>query len=423
MRYTLAYGKRGLQVELADDLNITAVEPLSAPAYEDQHQAVLDALEQPIESKGLHERVGATDTVAVVVNDITRHTPTPLLLSAIRTALAHVPPENIKILVATGTHRTNTPEELTEMLGTEWVNEFRIVQNDAEEPETHRKAGTTSSGNEVLFHKELLDCDLRIATGFIEPHLFAGFSGGGKAFMPGMAGLQTILRNHSPLNIDHPQARWGIIEDNPIWSEIQEASGFAEPAFLLNVTLDRDHHLTGVFAGDMKSAHRAGCRFVKAHSMVPVQEPFDIVITSNAGFPLDLNVYQSVKGMSAAAQVVRPGGAIIIAAECWDGIPEHGLYAQIMRSSSTPGALLDEISSADELRRDVWQAQIQASISMQADIYLYTDMLTEEAVRSVKLHPSASVEGTLERLLEEYGRDARICIMPEGPLFVPYLVS
>jgi nickel-dependent lactate racemase len=423
MKIKLAFGKAGLCIELPDELDITVIESDKLPICEDPFTALIEALEAPIGSIPLRERVGVDDQVAIVVNDITRHTPTPLLISAIQEVLAHVPNENFKIFIATGTHRRNTSTELISMLGEEWVHAFPIIQNDAEEPGAYSFVGTTASGNEVFFHGELMQCDIRIATGFIEPHLFAGFSGGGKAFLPGMARLDSILHNHSPSHVGHPNAGWGNIKDNPILEDIRQASRFAEPSFLLNVTLDRKQGITNVFAGDVHAAHTAGCAFVKEHNMVPVEEPFDIIITSNAGYPLDLNIYQSVKGMSAAAEVIRTNGSIIIAAECWDGIPEHGLYAEIMRESSSPKALLEELISMGPSKRDAWQAQIQAAISSKADIYLFSDKLSDETIRSVHLKPINSIEKILGELILEYGRDARIGVMPEGPLTVPYLVA
>jgi len=421
MKHHLAYGKTGLQFELADDLDVTVVEPINLPALGDPAHALRVALSTPIELKPLIELVQPGDRVGVVVNDITRPTPTPLLLDAVREALPQVKDDDLHIFIASGTHRANTPDELERMLGERWSEGFPIHRNDALDEKTHIEVGKTSSGNTVTFHKELMDCNLRIATGFIEPHLFAGFSGGGKAFLPGMAGLETILGNHSPANIDHPNARWGVIEGNPIQQEIREAADFCQPSFLINVTLNQDRQITHVFAGQLDKAHLAGCMFVKENSMVPVESAFDIVLTSNAGYPLDLNIYQSVKGMSAAAQITRPGGAIVIAAECWDGIPDYGEYAHLMNLTETPEELLKALRKPGFRCQDSWQAQVQSLITLDRDIYLYSHILDADVIRSVKLNPSTSVETTLDSLLERYGRAARICVMPEGPLTIPYL--
>jgi nickel-dependent lactate racemase len=187
------------------------------------------------------------------------------------------------------------------------------------------------------------------------------------------------------------------------------------------VTLNKDKQITGVFAGDLDAAHAAGCAFARETAMVPVERPFDIALTTNSGYPLDLNLYQSVKGMSAAAQVVRAGGSIVVAAECWDGIPEHGLYGQLLRAAASPRALLDAIGAPGFLEQDQWQAQIQAQIQLKADVYVRSDNLTDEQIRSALLLPSPRVEDTLAELMERYGPQASICILPEGPQTIPYI--
>jgi nickel-dependent lactate racemase len=253
--------------------------------------------------------------------------------------------------------------------------------------------------------------------------MFAGFSGGGKALMPGMAGLRTVLGNHDAQMLADPNATWGVMAGNPVQAEVMEIARAVGNTFLVNVTLNRDKAITGVFAGDLDAAHAAGCAFAKATAMVPVSEPFDIVITTNSGYPLDLNLYQAVKGMSAAAQVVRQGGAIIVAADCWDGIPDHGLYAQLLREARSPRALLDTIMAPGFLKQDQWQVQIQAQIQLKADVYVRTDNLADAQIRGALLEPCHRIEETVAALLEKYGPDATICVMPEGPQTIPYVVA
>jgi nickel-dependent lactate racemase len=279
----------------------------------------------------------------------------------------------------------------------------------------------TSKGHETWLNAELMRCDLKVLTGFIEPHLFAGFSGGGKAIMPGMAGQRTVLGNHDAGMIGHPNAIWGVTHGNPIWEEVREVSGQAGRLFLLNVTLNRDKAVTGVFAGDVDLAHAAGCAFVKRSAMVAVPRPFDIVVTTNSGYPLDLNLYQSVKGMRAAGQVVRPGGAVIIAARCSDGIPEHGLYGRILRESASAADLLAKIRAPGFLEQDQWQAHIQALVQQKADVYVRSDGLSDDQIRAAHLLPCRRIEDTVGELLGKYGRDATVCVLPEGPQTIPYV--
>lgn len=421
MNIKLAYGKTGLDLALPDDANVSVLEPSFVPALPDPLGAVRQALQHPIASPALHDLVTPTQTVAIVFSDLTRPTPNHILLPAVLAELDHIPPEHITLCNALGTHRPNTDQELCGMLGAEIVERYRIEQNNAFDPSTQVCLGRTSLGHEIWINRAYMEADVKILTGFIEPHLFAGFSGGGKAVMPGMAGQTTVLGNHDARMIGHPKATWGVTWGNPIWEEIREVALKTEPAFVLNVTLNRDKAITGVFAGALDAAHDAGMRFVRQTAMVPIAEPFDIVITTNSGYPLDLNLYQSVKGMSAAAQAVRQGGAIITAAECWDGIPEHGLYKRLLHDARDPADLLRTVLAFDEPRQDQWQAQIQALIQHKADVYLYSDYLTPQQISEALLKPCQDIAATVETLRAAYGRGARIGVLPEGPQTVPYL--
>jgi nickel-dependent lactate racemase len=421
MRIKLAYGKTGLPIELDDSLNVTVVEPSFVPALADPEAAVRDALRAPIGSPPLRDLVRPGMRVGVIFSDITRPAPNPLMLGAVLEVLDAVPGIEVVLFNALGTHRPNTEAELRGMAGDAIFERRRIVQNDTFDPATQVWVGVTSKGHETWLNAELMRCDLKILTGFIEPHLFAGFSGGGKAIMPGMAGQRTVLGNHDAGMVGHPKAIWGVTEGNPIWEEVREVAGQAGRLFLLNVTLNRDKAVTGVFAGDLDQAHAAGCAFVKRSAMVAVEGPFDIVVTTNSGYPLDINLYQSVKGMRAADQIVKPGGAILIATSCWDGLPEHGLYGQILRESKSPRELLARICAPGFLEQDQWQAHIQALILLKADVYVRSDGLTDDEIRSALLIPCCRIEDTVVELVGKYGRGASICVMPEGPQTIPYV--
>lgn len=421
MRVRLAYGKEGLEVDLPDHAEVAVLEPKHVEGFPDPPNAVHNALREPVGSPPLKDLVKPADRVGIIFSDITRPTPYPLILPVLLGELNHLPDEQIVLFNATGTHRANTEAELCEMLGKDIIGKYRIIQNDATDRDSHMKVGTTTRGNDIWIHRELIDCDIRIPTGFIEPHLFAGFSGGGKAIMPGMALLETVERNHSAKHIDDPMARWGITRGNPVWEEIRQAGEMVSPTFLLNVTLNREKRITGVFAGDLGEAYGQGCASVKETAMVPVAEPFDIVITSNSGYPLDLNVYQAVKGMSAASQVVKEGRSIIVAADCWDGIPDHGAYGQLLAEANSPASLLGKIRRRGFHMQDMWQAQIHALISLKAEVYLYTHNLKDEQIEGALLKPCHKIEATVADLLTQYGPGARICVLPEGPQTIPYV--
>jgi nickel-dependent lactate racemase len=381
---------------------------------------VAQALGEPIGVLPLRETVRPDDRVGIVFSDITRPTPYDVILPPLLEQLSHVPDGNIVLFNATGTHRVNTEDELRTILGSEILERFRVVQNRCDESGSHRVIGTTRSGNEVAVLGEFLDCDVKIATGFIEPHFFAGMSGGGKAIVPGLAALPTIQRNHSAAHMDDPMVGWGVTEGNPLWEELRDAALFPDPDFILNVALNRSKEITAVFAGEFQEAHREGCRYVREHAMVRVASEFDIVVTSNSGYPLDLNMYQSVKGMSAASQIVRSGGHIVVVAECWDGVPEHGQYGRLLGDADSPEALLAKIRSPGFVAPDMWQAHIHALICRKATVHFYSENLSDEQIRSGFMEPVRSVAQTVRRLIDE-GHGNRVAVLPEGPTTIPYL--
>jgi nickel-dependent lactate racemase len=422
MKVRLAYGKEGLWVELPDD-NVTMVEPRFVPGLPDEAEAIRNALREPIGTPPLRDLVKRDDTVAIVFSDITRPQPRERMLPVLLEELSHVPSENIVLINALGTHRPNTEEELIEMLGQEIAEGYRIVQHDAWDKGNMVYLGPTSFGHETYINGVYMEARVKILTGFIEPHFFAGFSGGPKAVLPGLADERSVLGNHDAEMIGHPRATWGVTEGNPIWEEMREMAAKTESTFLLNVTLNKNKEITGVFAGDVWQAHAAGTAFARESVMVSVPEPFDIVITTNSGYPLDLNLYQAVKGMSAAALVVKEGGSIIAAAECWDGIPDHGEYKSILKMANSPQKLLEVIRAPGFLMQDQWEAQVQAQIQLKADVYVKTSYLSDEQIREALLLPCHSIEETLAQLLKRYGPDATICVLPEGPQTVPYVAG
>ena len=430
MKVRLAYGKEGLWVELPDD-NVTVVEPRFVPGLPDETEAIRSALRKPIGTPPLRDLVKPDDTLAIVFSDITRPQPRERMLPVLLEELAHVPTENIVLINALGTHRPNTEEELIEMLGREIAESYRVVQHDVWDKGNMVYLGPTRFGHETYINDTYMGARVKILTGFIEPHFFAGFSGGPKAILPGLADERSVLGNHDAEMIGHARATWGVTEacpelgrrGNPIWEEMREMAARTEPTFLLNVTLNKNKEITGVFAGDVWQAYAAGTAFARNSVMVPVPEPFDIVVTSNSGYPLDLNLYQAVKGMSAAALVVKERGSIIAAAECWDGIPDHGEYKNILKMADSPQQLLEVIRAPGFLMQDQWEAQVQAQIQLKADVYVKTSYLSDEQIREALLLPCHSIEETLAQLLERYGPDATICVLPEGPQTVPYVAG
>ena len=302
MKVRLAYGRDGLEVELPEE-RTTVIEPTYVPGLPDAEGAILTALRNPIGTPPLRQVVKPTQSVAISVCDITRPMPSKTLLPILLGELRHVPSENITILIATGTHRVNTDTELAEMLGDDVVGKYQVVNHDGFDDGSLESIGRTEAGIEVRLNRRWVEADIRITTGFVEPHFFAGFSGGPKMVAPGLAGFPTIMRLHDAPMIGHPNARFAVTEGNPIHDAIREIARLSGVDFSVDVTINRDKRITSVYAGELFAVHKAACAVAQRLAMQPVPSPFDVVLTTNSGYPLDQNLYQAVKGMSAAAQV------------------------------------------------------------------------------------------------------------------------
>ncbi|MDF2568808.1 MAG: larA 7 [Sporomusa sp.] len=395
------------------------IEPKSLDRLSDEKAAVQKALRQPIGTQPLKDMVKPSDTVAIVISDMTRPTPNHKLVPWLIEELPHVPKGNFVIINGLGSHRANTQEELIQMLGEEVVDTIQVINHNAFEPEELVLVGKNSYGSDVYLNKTYVNCTFKIVTGFIEPHFFAGFSGGPKGISPGIAGISTIQDFHNAQMIGHKNSTWGLIEGNIVQDAATQNSLMAKPDFMLNVTLNGQKEITGVFAGELIAAHRTGCDFVKDHAMYPVDQPFDIVITTNSGYPLDQNLYQTVKGMSAAAQIVKHGGVILSCSECSDGVPDHGNYARILKMKKTPQELLDMINDPEFRIFDQWQVQAQAMIQSKADCYLYST-LDAQTVKDALFIPVADPCDTITELLEKIP-GASVAVLPLGPLTIPYV--
>jgi lactate racemase len=420
MQVSLAYGRGRLAAEVPNDAVIIRPEELAG--LPDERAAFTAAMRAPIGSPPLRDLASPSSRVAIVIADITRPSPSERMVPWIMQELANVPREQFVIINGTGSHRANTRDELIQMLGAEVVETTRIVNHTAFDDSTLTYLGTTSYGGPIWVNNDYLQADLRIVTGFIEPHFFAGFSGGPKGVIPGVAGIKTIMHLHNAQMIGDPRSTWALLEGNPVQGEIREAVAMAPPHFMVNVALTSQRAITALWAGHYIQAHEVGCQFVAQHATRPVEDIFDIVITTNSGYPLDQNLYQTVKGMSAAARIVKPGGAILSVSECSDGLPAHGNYKDLLRMRPTPADLLAMIEAPEFALYDQWQAQSQALIQRKADVYLYS-ALPPDTVRDAMLTPVDDIEATLRMLLERYGPGARVAVLPEGPQTVPYLVE
>ena len=421
----LAYGERGLDVELPDGAVVLA--PKRVDGLPDASRAVAEAIARPIASPPLRAMVLPEARVAIVVSDITLPVPNDVLLPAVLEALreAGVPRENVAIIVGTGMHRASTHEEVERILGREIASSYATVIHDARDKETMSLLTTTSRGVEAWMNRRYLEADVKIVTGFVEPHLFAGYSGGGKGLMPGVAGAAIVMSNHGADMLAHPSATWCVRDGNPIFEEQRDIALLSKPSFLLNVTLNERREVTGVFAGELVAAHEAGIAQAERQYVRAIPRAFDIVVSTNMGFPADLNLYQSVKGMSVAAQAVREGGAIVLAAECRDGLG-MAEYVDLLMSEASPRALLERIQSPGFACYDQWQVQVQAMVQAKADVWLHSS-LSREATESAHLRYCADVSATIAELraqhVAERGGEPSIAVLPYGQLTVPRLTA
>tara|TARA_B100001142_G_C14333499_1_gene654988 strand:+ start:229 stop:1491 length:1263 start_codon:yes stop_codon:yes gene_type:complete len=420
MNISLMYGKTGLDILLPDDT--TVIEPQFIPGLPDEKGAIISSIRNPIKSLPLREIVKTGHKVGISVCDITRPSPTSTVLPIVLQELSQIPNLDINIFIATGTHRENSPEELYDMLGSkEILEKFKVINHRSDTSNSLDFLGTTSNGIPIYLNSEWMTCDTKITLGFVEPHFFAGFSGGPKMIAPGLAGIDTIMELHGSEMIKHPNSRWGQTIGNPIHDSIREIATNFPSDFTLDVTINKNRSITSVFAGEMFSIHQEACEFVKNTAMQKVENLFDIVITTNNGYPLDMNLYQCVKGVSAAFEITKEFGSIVCAAECSDGIPNHGLFKEILTSRKSPSQLLEMIEDPSYNKQDQWQVQIQAQIQKTTDIYLKSDYLSNDEIYQAHLIPVENIETTINNLMSKYGGNPSICVLPEGPQTIPYI--
>ena len=424
MRVRLAYGRSGVEIDVPRE-RTTVIEPIQAPALPDPDAALTAALRAPVAGPPLGDLARPGQTAAISVCDVTRAQPRREMVAAVLRELdGIVRPEDVTVLVATGTHRANTPAELRAMLGDEILGACRVINHDAREDSSLVDLGESGNGVPTRLCRHWLEADLRITTGFVEPHFFAGFSGGPKMVAPGLAGLDTVLTLHDATRVGHPRSTWGIIDQNPMHSDIRAiaARPEAKPHMSVDVLLDRQQRITHVFAGELFEMHARACAAAKPIAMRETGHRFEVVVTTNSGYPLDQNLYQAVKGMSAAAQVVADGGTILCAAECSDGIPDHGRYAELLGRGDSPEELLAQIEARPVTEPDQWQVQVQALIQRRARVLVKADGLSDEQLAAAHFEPAPDLDAALAACLG--GRpDARVCVLPEGPQTIPYVAA
>src|SRR5579859_4374054 len=410
----LAYGRTGLRLDLAVDADI--IEPRHLPGVPDEPAAIRAALRAPTHGAPLGSLVPRGASVGISVCDVTLPFPGVRILPILLDELDAAGAGPITIFIATGTHRACTAVELTQMLGPEVLAACKLVQHDAFDRERHRQIGTVlGTTTPALIEGGFLDQAVRITTGFIEPHFFAGFSGGPKMVAPGLAAIETVLDLHSARRIGDPCATWGITQGNPVHNAVRAIAAEVGVTFNLDVTLNREHDVTNVFSGELFASHAAGCAFARKTAMAGVPSPYDVVVTTNSGYPLDQNLYQTVKGISAAAQIVKPGGSIVVASECSDGLPAHGGYKDLLVRGRDPETFLTQLFAPGFSVHDQWQVQVQAQIQRKARVFVKTSGLNPEQLRAAWFEPIEDLTACVADRLRLAGPGARLAVLPQGP--------
>lgn len=414
---SLPYDKKKIEAKI-NKANLAGVLVSAAASYLadiTQEELVEKSLDAPIGSSKLEELVRGKKNIVLISSDHTRPVPskiiTPILLRRIRSI---EPDADIKILVATGFHRPSTKAELIDKYGEDIVMHEQIVMHVSTDDIAMKQIGTLPSGGPCIINRIAAEADLLIAEGFIESHFFAGFSGGRKSVLPGIASYKTIMANHCGEFIHAKEARTGNLEDNPIHKDMLYAAKTAGLAFILNVVLNEDKKIIASFAGDVEKAHKTGCLFVEKLAEVE-NIPCDIAIATNGGYPLDQNIYQAVKGMTAAEAVNKEQGVIIMVAGCADGHGGEGFYKNLAQVSSPEEFLEKAIhTKRQETIPDQWTSQILARILSKHHVIFVSDLVDPVLIESMHMELAKNMDDALARAYEIEGKDAKVTVIPDG---------
>ncbi|MEO8661377.1 MAG: nickel-dependent lactate racemase [Bryobacteraceae bacterium] len=409
MRHDFAFGRTGLQLDLPDGFQYQVLEARSAqPLADPQH-----AIEESLSYLTLIAR--GKRSAAISVCDITRPAPNKQTLPPILRVLAEagIPSHGITILIATGLHRPATAAEIREIVGEEIAHNYKVVNHNARDLHEHTCLGATSSGTPVYVDSRFIAADLHITLGFIEPHLMLGFSGGRKLVAPGLAAQETIKVLHSPKFMRDARSSEGSIEDNPLHRELLEIARMARHDFLLDVALTRDRRIAGVFAGRPEEAHARGVAFVSQTMLERLDEPVDAVITTAAGYPLDLTYYQSIKGITAASHILKPNARLLLLAHCEEGCgaPE---FSTMVMDGGRAGEFLDRLAS-QPVEVDQWQLEKLALVARGQNIFYYLPGLPPEYHPHLWGQSFSTAAAAVQALLADLPPQARIALISEGP--------
>jgi nickel-dependent lactate racemase len=415
VKLRLDYGTDGLDAEFPDDARV--LDMADVPGLDEIDDRIAAALRRPIGTPALAQLAQGRRSACVVISDITRPVPNALILPPILQTLeeAGIARDDITILVGTGLHRPNEGEELVRLVGAEIASTYRIVNHKARERDTLVHLGETSGGAPIWIDRIYVEADLKIATSLIEPHLMAGYSGGRKAICPGIMGVDTMKVLHGPQLMGDPRSAEGIIEGNPFHRQALEVAQKAGVDFTFNVAMNDRREVTGIFAGDLEKAHAEGVRFVEEHAAAYVDEPLPIVVTTSAGYPLDLTFYQAVKGLTAVLPIVQEGGTILLAARCSEGLgsPE---FTELLADTDSAADFEQRLRDPAFFVIDQWQLQELCKVLRKARVLLVSESIPADGPHMAGLVTVVpDIETGLAEARRKHGAQAPMAVIPRGP--------
>jgi len=422
MHIMMNYGKTGLPLDLPDNWDITVIRKRPMPILHDPVMILKEAFEHPTGGRPLTELAKGRRNACILICDITRPVPNGTILPTLVQQLISggLKPTDIRILVATGLHRPNEGQEMFEVVGSEWIMQAVKVENHfARSDEDHTYLGKTHRGIPVKLDKRFVEADLRIVVGLVEPHFMAGYSGGRKVITPGIAHRDTITSIHAASMLEQKGVENCIVEGNPLHQELAEIANMAGECYAVNVVIDEIRKISFVNFGDIEKSHMEAVSFVRPFAEVPVAQKFKTVITSGAGYPLDKNYYQTVKGMVAAIDILEPGGNLFIVSECSEGIgsPE---YAECQRRliEIGPEAFMEHILPKSKADIDEWETEMQLKVAKVGKIHLYSGCLCDADRQLTGVAPVNSLVDAIQQSVDIF-KDKRVAVIPEGPYVIP----
>jgi nickel-dependent lactate racemase len=417
MQIELAYGKRGMTINVPDENLIKVLSMKPNRPVGDPQIALIKSLLQPIGcAQSLFDMAKGNKSACILICDITRPVPSKVLLPTILKTMhaAGLRHEDILILIAAGTNRANTKKEIVEIVGPEIASNYRIENHDAYDLASHRNIGRTARNTNVWLDHRYLDCDLKIATGLIEPHILAGFSGGRETIVPGIASIETIRCLHGPQVIENPNARENVLDKNPFHEEILEMAKMAGVDFTVNVALNEEQQITGIFSGDLELSYAEGVQFVRDIACDTINEPADVVVTTAAGYPLDSTWYQAIKGIVAASAITKAGGTIILATQCSNGI-ESDDFRNIVTATCDLNTFVRNIQENEDFVPGQWQLEKYLQAAAKAHIWVVSSGLKKMQNEPMPFKRAKTVEEALAFAFKQHGKNARIAVVPHGP--------